>query len=59
MSIKALREAAGLTREELAEALSVTKVAVYYWETGMNKPRAAKLIPMAKLLNCSVEELLS
>ncbi len=35
---KALREAAGLSQQEVAEAVGVTRQAVGHWETGARRP---------------------
>ncbi|WP_328757491.1 helix-turn-helix transcriptional regulator [Streptomyces sp. NBC_00271] len=40
---RALREAAGLTQEDIAEALGVTRAAVGHWETGARSPRGRLL----------------
>lgn len=58
MNIKNIREQAGLTQAEVAKALNVGQSAVAAWETGQALPRADKLIDIAKLLNCTIEELL-
>lgn len=58
MNIKNIREQAGLTQVEVAKALNVSQSAVAAWETGQTLPRADKLIDIAKLLNCTIEELL-
>lgn len=58
MNIKNIRERVGLTQAEVAKALNVGQSAVAAWETGRALPRADKLIDIAKLLNCTIEELL-
>lgn len=40
---RALREAAGLSQRELAEAVPCSRAAVGYWESGTRNPRGAKL----------------
>ncbi len=40
---RALRLAAGLTTEQLAQVLGVTRQAVCNWETGRRTPRGAQL----------------
>lgn len=57
-SIKSHRDKAGLTQEQLAKELSVTQQAIAKWETGDSLPRADKLIKLAEILDCTVEELL-
>ena len=48
----------GLTQKEVAEHVGVDQSAVSFWETGKNSPRAAILIKLSKLYNCTVDELL-
>ena len=53
-----LRRAAGLSQEQLAERLGVTRQAVSKWETGEGKPDIDNLLPLAKLLGTTVDYLL-
>ncbi|WP_328746422.1 helix-turn-helix domain-containing protein [Streptomyces sp. NBC_00285] len=48
---RAIREAAGLTQKELADAVGVSRQAVTQWETG------ARSVPRGKLLDRYVEAL--
>lgn len=57
MRIKEHREAAGMTRLELAEELGVTSVAVRKWEVGLTTPNADKLPALADVLGCSIDAL--
>ena len=57
MFIKELREAAGLSKTELARAMDVDLAAVHRWETGTAMPLAAKLPKLADLLGCSIDAL--
>ncbi len=57
--IRRLREARGLTQEELAERLFVSGKAVSKWETGHGFPDISLLEPLAGALGVSVIELLS
>lgn len=57
MRIKEIREAAGLTRIQVADRLGVTVVAVRKWETGLAMPNAYKLPVLADLLGCSIDAL--
>ena len=59
MSFKKAREAAGMTQHELARELQVDQSAVCLWETGKTRPRAKLLPRIAKMLNCSIEDLLA
>lgn len=56
-NIKKLRTETGLTQEELAERLDVCQQAVAKWENGYATPRIEKLIELAKLLGCSIDDL--
>lgn len=52
-----LRRRAGLTQEGLAEALEVSRQAVSKWESGQTMPESEKLLPLAELLDCSLDQL--
>ncbi len=56
--LQSLRRAAGLSQEQLAEQLGVTRQAVSKWETGEGKPDIDNLLPLAKLLHTTVDYLL-
>lgn len=53
-----LRQRAGLTQEELAERLHVTRQAVSAWETEKNRLDAETLVVLAEALGADVQELL-
>lgn len=57
--IKLKRKKLGLTQEELAQKLFVTEKAISRWETGRGTPDISLLIPLAKILNVDVSELLN
>lgn len=56
--IKLFREKRGLTQDSLAKLLGVRQSTVAMWETTKNLPRAGKLPLLAKILDCTVDELL-
>ncbi len=56
--LRSLRETAGLSLRELARQIDEQPSNVNYWETSGNLPRSDVLIPMAKALGVTVEELL-
>jgi transcriptional regulator with XRE-family HTH domain len=56
--LKAFREAAGLSQRELARQIDQDQSNVRYWENSGNLPRSDVLLPMAKVLGVTVEELL-
>lgn len=56
--IKNLREATGKTQKEIASYFNINISTVAKWETGESLPRADKLPELAKILGCTVDELL-
>lgn len=58
MGIRQFREAAGMTKTDLARQMGVTHQAVSSWERGVSYPTAANLLQMAEIFRCSVDELL-
>ena len=58
MSFKEQRKRAGLTQMEVAKQLGITDSAVNQWETGKTTPNTKRLGELAKLYNCTVDELL-
>ena len=57
-NLKELRERAGLSQRELARAIEQDSSNVSYWERTGKLPRSEVLLPIAKALGVSVEELL-
>lgn len=57
MMLKDLREAKGLTQEQLAESCGVKRNTISMIEIGVNKPSFDLALKLAKALNCGVEEL--
>lgn len=56
--IKALRKEKDLTQERLADYLGVTDKAVSKWECGLTTPDLALIMPIARILQVSADELL-
>lgn len=57
--IKKYRKEIGITQEEMANRLGVTTPAVNKWENGNSNPDIELLAPIARLLNISLDTLLS
>ena len=56
--IQKLRKIKGLTQEQLAESIGVSKAAVWKWESGSTYPDITLLSPIARLLGTTVDGLL-
>lgn len=57
--LQELRKQKGLTQEELAEALYVSRTAISKWESGRGYPNIESLKAIAKYFSVSVDQLLS
>lgn len=57
--IRKYRKKVGLTQEEMANRLGVTTPAVNKWENGNSNPDIELLAPIARLLNISLDTLMS
>lgn len=51
------REKAGLTQQQVADKLGVTKVAVHQWESGKRNMYAQTLIDYCKILGVTLDEI--
>ena len=56
--LQRLRKKAGLSQEQLAEQMNVTRQAISKWETGEGMPDVDNLLPLARLLHTTVDYLL-
>ena len=56
--ITKLRKMKGLSQEELANELDVSRQSVFKWESGENTPDLEKIKKLAKLFNVTFDELL-
>lgn len=59
LEIKERRKSKNLTQENIASLLKVGRTTVAMWETGESMPRADKLPQLAKILGCTVDDLLN
>ena len=57
--LQALRKQQGLTQEELAEALYVSRTAVSKWESGRGYPNIDSLKAISNFFSVTIDELLS
>ncbi|MBE6642016.1 MAG: helix-turn-helix transcriptional regulator, partial [Ruminococcaceae bacterium] len=57
IKIKELRKKKDMTQEKLAEYLNVSFQAVSKWETGAASPDLSMIVPLARLLDVTTDEL--
>ena len=57
-NLQFLRQRRGITQEQLAEELDVSRQSVSKWESGASDPSTANLLALAELYGVSVQELL-
>ena len=57
--LQELRKSRGLTQEELAEALFVSRTAVSKWESGRGYPSIDSLKEISKYFSVTIDELLT
>lgn len=57
-NLQNLRKAKGMSQEELAEKLDVSRQAVSKWETGETSPETEKIIMICDLFDCSMDDLI-
>ena len=58
INLKSLRENAGYKQSDVAKILNITQGAVSQWELGSCNPDYKYLSEMAKIYNCTMEELI-
>ena len=57
--LKELRKAKNYSQISLANELGVTQGAVSQWERGESRPNTENLIELSRVLQCTIDELLS
>jgi transcriptional regulator with XRE-family HTH domain len=55
--LQALRKARGMSQEDLADAVGVSRQAVSKWESGQSYPEMDKLVALSELFNVSLDYL--
>lgn len=57
LRIKELREEKGFSQSNLAMKLGVDQTSISQWERGVANPAVSRLPDLAKILNCSIDDL--
>ncbi len=58
MGFKEKRKAMGITQDALAKQMQVSRSTISMWETAKAFPRSDKLPKLARILGCSIDDLL-
>lgn len=56
-NLSSLRTAQGMTQEQLAEMLGVSRQSVTKWESGKSTPEMDKLLKLCEIFSCTLDEL--
>lgn len=56
--LKDLRIDAGMTSDQLAKRIGVTKSTISFWENGVNEPKASYIVAVAIVFSVSSDYLL-
>lgn len=59
LELRKYRKTAGLTLQELAERVGVSKQCVYFWEHGIREPGVDRLWALANALAVNVDSLIT
>ena len=59
MDLKKFRLNNALTQRELAHKMGTNRVTIIRWEKGKVTPRLKTMIQLAKLFNCTIDELIN
>ena len=57
-NLKKIRLERGMTQGEIADAIGMSVTAVCYYETGAREPNLETLRKLAKVLECTIDELI-
>ena len=58
-NLKRIRKENGLSQEQFAEKLGVSRQAVSKWESGQSYPEMDKVLSICKMFNYNIDELLN
>lgn len=58
-NLQKLRKKHGLSQEQLAEELGVTRQSISKWESALSYPEMDKLVQLCKIFHCSMDELIN
>lgn len=56
-NLRQIRKERGMSAQEIAEKLGITRQAVFSWERGTSKPTLTNALKLAAMLDCTVSDL--
>lgn len=57
--LKKLRLKSGLSQDDVAKKLAISRQSISKWELGMSLPDITYLVPLTRIFNCEIDDLLS
>ena len=57
-NLKPIREKKGLRVKEVSNKLKISRITLWQWENGKRTPSVENLAELAKLYDCTIDELL-
>lgn len=57
-NLKSLREKSKISQDKLAKKLQISRQSISKWEQDISLPSILYLVPLSKILDCCVEDLL-
>lgn len=57
--LKELRTKAGLSQDDIAKKLAISRQSISKWELGISLPDITYLVPLTKILKCEVEDFIN
>jgi len=57
IKLKELREMKGMSQEDLAKKLGINRTMIIHYEKGRNQPSLERVIQMAYILDCKLDDL--
>lgn len=58
LKLKKLRNEVGMSQKDLAERLGVSDTVIVNYENGKKNPNLKRLVQMAEILNCSLDDMI-
>lgn len=57
LNLREIREKKGISQEELAEKLGISRIMIIHYEKGRNYPSLERAVQISNILGCTLDEL--